>query len=589
MRFPASPRGLLSCLVTLHLLRLGSDGFTVEGPVYPIVAIVGQDIVLPCHLPSQEDARSFEIQWTRHHFSEIVHHYRNGEDQYGAQLKEYHGRTELVKDGLSTGNLDLRIRGVRPSDDGQYFCTVQDAASFGEATVELEVAATGSVPQLSLEAYGDGGVRVLCRSAGWYPQPQVLWQDPSGQHLTSVAQRRSPDERGLFGIEDVTVVTGNGARTFSCVVRNSRLNQERESSLRISAPFFHNAHPWMVALGVLLVLLVAFTGLSAYLWRRKGKFGLGGWRGRARCGVRLSPGPRAHMAPAHSCVSTALCAFLKKLFGQSREGEREPGCGREPREHSRPVWTVGWAKRLPGGATRDEASCSADHLFLCLCFPVVQSRELEQRDEELEQRDAALEQRDAALAWRKFLLPEYPDVVTLDPNTAHSRLVLSPDGRSVSLGTSQQDLPDLPERFSNWCCVLGQEGFRDGRHCWEVEVVGKVGGDAWWGVGVAKESVDKKGYGCLSPEDGVWALWHWKNLESLTNPPTVLFVSPLPRRIWVCLDCTQGLVTFINAENGAELFTFPPTSLSGARLRPWFWLQTANTTLRLRGSSPQPV
>ncbi|XP_042657995.1 butyrophilin subfamily 1 member A1-like isoform X3 [Tyto alba] len=496
MRFPASPRGLLSCLVTLHLLRLGSDGFTVEGPVYPIVAIVGQDIVLPCHLPSQEDARSFEIQWTRHHFSEIVHHYRNGEDQYGAQLKEYHGRTELVKDGLSTGNLDLRIRGVRPSDDGQYFCTVQDAASFGEATVELEVAATGSVPQLSLEAYGDGGVRVLCRSAGWYPQPQVLWQDPSGQHLTSVAQRRSPDERGLFGIEDVTVVTGNGARTFSCVVRNSRLNQERESSLRISAPFFHNAHPWMVALGVLLVLLVAFTGLSAYLWRRK----------------------------------------------------------------------------------------------------VVQSRELEQRDEELEQRDAALEQRDAALeqrdtelAWRKFLLPEYPDVVTLDPNTAHSRLVLSPDGRSVSLGTSQQDLPDLPERFSNWCCVLGQEGFRDGRHCWEVEVVGKVGGDAWWGVGVAKESVDKKGYGCLSPEDGVWALWHWKNLESLTNPPTVLFVSPLPRRIWVCLDCTQGLVTFINAENGAELFTFPPTSLSGARLRPWFWLQTANTTLRLRGSSPQPV
>ncbi|XP_042658012.1 uncharacterized protein LOC116960025 isoform X5 [Tyto alba] len=193
------------------------------------------------------------------------------------------------------------------------------------------------------------------------------------------------------------------------------------------------------------------------------------------------------------------------------------------------------------------------------------------------------------VAWRKFLLPEYPDVVTLDPNTAHSRLVLSPDGRSVSLGTSQQDLPDLPERFSNWCCVLGQEGFRDGRHCWEVEVVGKVGGDAWWGVGVAKESVDKKGYGCLSPEDGVWALWHWKNLESLTNPPTVLFVSPLPRRIWVCLDCTQGLVTFINAENGAELFTFPPTSLSGARLRPWFWLQTANTTLRLRGSSPQPV
>ncbi|XP_042658094.1 butyrophilin subfamily 1 member A1 isoform X2 [Tyto alba] len=482
MRFPASPRGLLSCLVTLHLLRLGSDGFTVEGPGYPLRAPVGQDIVLPCYLPTQADARSFEIQWTRHHFSEIVHHYRNGEDQYGKQQQGYAGRTELIKDGLSTGKLDLRIRGVRPSDDGQYACTVRDAASYGEATVELEVAATGSVPQLSLEAYGDGGVRVLCRSAGWYPQPQVLWQDPSGQHLPSVAQRRSPDERGLFGIEDVTVVTGNGARTFSCVVRNSRLNQERESSLHISAPFFHNAHPWMVALGVLLVLLVAFTGLSAYLWRRK----------------------------------------------------------------------------------------------------VVQSRELEEQDEELEQRDEEL-------AWRKFLLPENPDVVTLDPDTAHSQLVLSPDRSTVRLGIRRQDLPDIPERFSNWCCVLGQEGFRDGRHCWEVEVVGKVGGDARWGVGVAKESVEKKVQGKLKPEDGIWAVWHKKKLESVTNPRKVLSMSPLPRRIWVCLDCTQGLVTFINARNGAELFTFLPASFDGERLRPWFWLETENTKLSLKGSSPQPV
>lgn len=94
--------------------------------------------------------------------------------------------------------------------------------------------ATGSVPHLSLEAYEDKSIRVGCRSAGWYPQPEVLWKDPSGQHLPSVSQKHSSDERGLFDIEDVVVVTANRHGKWSCVVRNSRLNKELESSLHIS-------------------------------------------------------------------------------------------------------------------------------------------------------------------------------------------------------------------------------------------------------------------------------------------------------------------------------------------------------------------
>ncbi|XP_075594583.1 butyrophilin subfamily 3 member A2-like isoform X1 [Balearica regulorum gibbericeps] len=270
MWLPTSPGGLLSSLVTLHVLRLGSADFIVVGPDRPLRVTVGQDIVLPCHLSPSMDTRSLDIRWIRHQVSETVHHYRNGEDLYREQMEEYDGRTELVRDGLSRGRLDLRISGSRPSDDGQYVCTVTDGASYGEATVDVEVAATGSVPQLSLEAYEDGGIRVVCRSAGWYPQPEVLWKDPKGQHLPSVSQRHSSDERGLFDIEGIIVVTGNRHGKWSCVVRNSRLNQEQETSLHISAPFFHIARPWMVGVGVLLVLSLVFLGLGAYLWRRKG-------------------------------------------------------------------------------------------------------------------------------------------------------------------------------------------------------------------------------------------------------------------------------------------------------------------------------
>ncbi|KAM6107049.1 butyrophilin subfamily 1 member A1-like [Phoenicopterus ruber ruber] len=490
MGFPASPRGLLTCFLTLPVLRLGSAEFRVVGPGRPLRALVGQDVVLPCRLSPGMDARSLEIRWIRHRLSETVHHYRNGLDLYREQMRDYHGRTQLFRDGLSSGSLDLRIFRLRPSDDGQYVCTVQDGASYGQATVKLEVAATGSVPQLSLEAYEDGGIRVVCRSAGWYPQPEVLWKGPGGQHLPSLSQTRSSDERGLFETQDVIVVSGNGGGDLSCVVRSSCLDQEQESSLRISAPFFHNARPWMAGLGVLLVLAVVLTGLSTYLFRRK----------------------------------------------------------------------------------------------------ALQSRELEERDAALGEQAAQLGKRDAALAWRQFLLPQNPDVVTLDANTAHSQLVLSEDLRRVTLEWKVPDLPDTPERFSYWRCVLGREGFREGRHCWEVEVEGKVGGDTSWAVGVAREAVDRKEYRDLSPERGIWALGNWEGqFESLTSPPTPLSLSLLPRRIWVCLDCTQGLVTFINAHSGGEIFTFPPASFNGDIIRPWFWLETEETQLCLRGSTPQTL
>uniref|UniRef100_A0A8B9CUR3 Ig-like domain-containing protein n=1 Tax=Anser brachyrhynchus TaxID=132585 RepID=A0A8B9CUR3_9AVES len=80
-----------------------------------------------------------EVRWIRHSLSETVHHYYNGEDLYREQMGAYAGRTELARDGLSAGSLDVRITMVRPSDDGQYICTVGDADAYNEAIVELEV------------------------------------------------------------------------------------------------------------------------------------------------------------------------------------------------------------------------------------------------------------------------------------------------------------------------------------------------------------------------------------------------------------------------------------------------------------------
>ncbi|KAM9120038.1 zinc finger protein RFP-like isoform 2-T2 [Pangshura tecta] len=216
-------------------------------------------------------------------------------------------------------------------------------------------------------------------------------------------------------------------------------------------------------------------------------------------------------------------------------------------------------------------------------------RKLQQPEEispELEQRVSGFSQKTIALleALRKFkdTLPSALERkrgeplgahrqvnVTLDPDTAHPDLVLSEDRKHVRRGDTRQRLPNNPERFSTERCVLGCEGFTSGRHCWEVE----VGDEERWAVGVARESVGRKGEISLSPHGGIWAVERWGDqFQALTSPETPLTLSWVPSRIQVCLDCDRGQVTFIDAGDEAPIFTFPLGSVPGERIRPWFWV-----------------
>ncbi|KAH1183161.1 hypothetical protein KIL84_004653, partial [Mauremys mutica] len=209
-----------------------------------------------------------------------VHRYSNGKDQYGQQMPEYQRRTELLKDGLTNGNVALRIFSIRPSDEGQYSCFVQEGIDYEEALLELKVSASGSAPHISVEDYQDGGIRVVCRSVGWYPQPEVLWRDASGQHLPSYSETNSKEANELFDVQNSIVITENSHQNLSCVVRNTHSNQKKESTLfYISDAFFPKTNPWMVALWVILVILAGFIGLTVYLFKIKGKLTAElGWR-----------------------------------------------------------------------------------------------------------------------------------------------------------------------------------------------------------------------------------------------------------------------------------------------------------------------
>ncbi|XP_062977808.1 E3 ubiquitin-protein ligase TRIM7-like [Elgaria multicarinata webbii] len=158
--------------------------------------------------------------------------------------------------------------------------------------------------------------------------------------------------------------------------------------------------------------------------------------------------------------------------------------------------------------------------------------------------------------------------VTLDPDTANPRLILSAGQKSARLGEERQILPPNLNRFDSVPFVLGSQGFTAGRHFWDVI----VGIEENWSVGVARKSVRRKGEFIPSPQEGIWHIGKWDGeyRASFFSPRFHLSPREDPKRIRVSLNYEAGWVDFHDADTAALIFAYLAGPFSGETLLPFF-------------------
>ncbi|XP_078137935.1 butyrophilin subfamily 1 member A1-like [Centroberyx gerrardi] len=230
----------------------------VIGPPQPIVSIVGDDVILPCHLEPATDAVAMTLEWTRPDLNpRFVHLWYDGRELVSYKHPSYMGRTSLFIDKLKHGDISLKLSKVKLSDEGKYRCFIPTLGR--NCIVQLVVGAVSSpVVEITKDS---SGVDLGCESKGWYPEPEVFWLDGEGNILSAGPTEtvRGPD--GLYTVSSRVTVEKTDTNRFTCRVQQQNINQTRETQIHVPDHFFtvrsHSAVYIIIVLAVVFMCIVA--------------------------------------------------------------------------------------------------------------------------------------------------------------------------------------------------------------------------------------------------------------------------------------------------------------------------------------------
>ncbi|XP_033181584.1 butyrophilin subfamily 3 member A2-like [Mastacembelus armatus] len=242
----------------------------VTGPSQTILVTAGDDVVLPCYLGPTVDASGKTVEWTKQDLEpRFVLVWRDGAELQNQKNPDYKGRTSLLIDKLTYGDVSLKVSRVRISDRGKYRCFTPSLGK--ESTVELVVGAVSFITiNLKKNNTVSGAVELDCESKGWYPEPEVLWLDSEGNLLSAgpTETLRAPDD--LYTVSSRLTVEKRHGNSFTCRVQQTRINQTRLTHIQLSAELFADASCSSASVGLIVVSLLGSVCAAAFIvWKRR--------------------------------------------------------------------------------------------------------------------------------------------------------------------------------------------------------------------------------------------------------------------------------------------------------------------------------
>ncbi|XP_036842908.1 uncharacterized protein LOC110535267 isoform X3 [Oncorhynchus mykiss] len=267
--FPTSAVWCFGILfISVSLLTTGLSEVQVVGPADPVVALAGDDIILPCSLKPNVSAEDMTVEWTGLYLTtRNVHLYRDGRDSNEEQFPSYRGRTSMFHEELKNGNVSLKLNRVTLSDAGSYRCFIPTLMK--DTTVQLFVGAV-SQPVISIDGTKGWGVVLKCESGGWFPEPEMEWLDSSGTILPADGPpERHRDSEGHYTVRQHVTVDKTDTNRFTCRVHQTEINHLKETEIHVPDDVFPKSQVGLIVgliAAAVIVLLAAPAGV--YMWRK---------------------------------------------------------------------------------------------------------------------------------------------------------------------------------------------------------------------------------------------------------------------------------------------------------------------------------